>query len=119
MSRETDLAWASGFFDGEGCTGAGLSTKKQRTIQMRVTQKYPVLVHRFHEIVGVGKVSHLHYCSFWYTGRYDSVVLVVEMLWPYLGPIKRDQAEKSIRFYVGHKSNHSKYGKYFKLPEFL
>lgn len=58
MSRETDVAWAAGLFEGEGCfgmiqTGRGCGVIFSCTLQMTDED----VVRRFHQIVEVGRVS--------------------------------------------------------------
>jgi hypothetical protein len=61
-----EVAWAAGFFDGEGTTGTyrdGSTTTKRCRIQISASQNDREVLDRFAMIVGVGKVG----------GPYDNV----------------------------------------------
>lgn len=117
---ETDRAWAAGFFDGEGWTGS-LCDERGRRVLIRVTQKFPGLVHKFHGIMKIGMVRHNHTKSNGDHYTYEAwgfkdVVHVVTVLWPYLGDIKRLQAETALQKYVNHRANSAANGKHFVMP---
>ena len=104
---ELELAWAAGFYDGEGGVHMNRAIHKSRhnkagTHQyiypnMGVTQKDPRPLYRFIEAVGLGKVQRKH--SNWecheikYTSWKD-VATVLDLLWIYLSEPKKEQAEK-------------------------
>lgn len=106
----TDLAWAAGFFDGEGCTMAKHGTRKSvqagrfvySTILIEVAQKERFLLDKLCSILKTGKVygpynngaGHYHYK--YIVSKYERVNSVIELLWPYLGPYKRTQARKAL-----------------------
>lgn len=110
-------AWAAGFFDGEGhisCrdrTGRGHLEKYRspRTLTMAISQHHREVLDRFAKIAGGGKVytitktrparSNLTgtYLSYsWRTGRRETVLYVLEHMWPWLGSVKRLQAAEAI-----------------------
>lgn len=106
----TDLAWAAGFFDGEGCTVAKFGRRSVQlggrkvysTIIVEVAQKERFLLDKLCSILMVGKVygpydngaGHYHYK--YIASKYNEVNQVIAMLWPYLGPYKRAQAKKAL-----------------------
>ena len=112
-TRESELAWAAGFFDGEGCTSA---TKMGGSPRFP-TRRYPLIgiaqvdravLDRFRDAVGFGKV----------TGPYEKknpnarpqyrysiqgfvpVTTVMARLWPWLGEIKRQQARSHLLAFI-------------------
>src|SRR6187455_1804263 len=101
-TRDSWIAWAAGFFDGEGCVSITQHSRKT-TYYMNVSaaQKFPEALNRFCEIVGAGSVSHYkrleaHGCDMWsrhVAGRPARGVL--ELLLPHL-VVKRTQAEVAI-----------------------
>ncbi len=98
LNRE-ELAWAAGFFDGEGHTGV---VKPYNYPQMEVEQKYLPALQRFFEAVGgLGKITAydkplrpgrgggVYYR--WYAHK--AAREVFELLRPWLSPVKLAQAE--------------------------
>ena len=112
------LAWAAGFFDGEGSTYVVMPSKisfgKQRKtaqIVMKIGQEHARPLYRFQSSVGFGTVRGPHQgrhgskytWAVW--GRLD-VGDVVKKLWPYLCDIKRQQILDSIEKFLS--TPHSK-----------
>ena len=95
-----DLAWAAGFFDGEGSTSV---LKAQRDkfwyIRMSISQKLPECLERFQSIVGVGRIykAKTREIHSWDCYKQEDVILVLHKLWPYLTRHKKDQALKAIQ----------------------
>lgn len=97
--RVTEIAWAAGFFDGEGCTS--VSRKGPwRQVQMFVAQSgSPVLLHRFRRAVQTGRVrgpyrgsnprAKLKYT--WHVSSRPDALRVMRILRPFLGRVKRQQ----------------------------
>ena len=116
-----ELAWAAGFFDGEGYTGYRAATGAPRKdgsyrpggyrhVQVDVRQVDRQALDRFQAAVGgVGKVggpygpydsrpgTQPHHC--FRTMNFADTQAVIAMLWKYLGPIKRAQASAALRAY--------------------
>ena len=99
-----ELAWAAGFFDGEGSFVIG---KPSRTKQFRVqiAQIDPRPLERFNRAVcSLGNVSgpyksrsEKHHIKWTFTSaRFEHAQQIMILLWPYLRPIKRQQAKKAI-----------------------
>ena len=89
-----DLAWAAGFFDGEGW-----ANRSGRGVQARINQSdndgVPEVLHRFHRIIGCGRVhgpvreegrKDLYH---WDVSSRTDVDSVGIALWPWLGEVKR------------------------------
>lgn len=96
MVSDVDRAWAAGFFDGEGSTSV-LSTKRDKYsyLRMSVSQKTPQLLEKFQSIVGRGKIykSHTRTIYNWNCYVREDCEAVLALLWPYLGQVKKDQAD--------------------------
>lgn len=97
----SEIAWAAGLFEGEGCFAVCTSQKgyKQRVAQLAMTDKD--VVERFHVILGVGSVckyrpSHngIKALYVWKTGSAETVQHVVAVLWNHLGQRRKEQAIK-------------------------
>lgn len=109
-SSLTELAWAAGFFDGEGYVGYTFrwnGKRRCRRIDVQISQIDPEVLSRFRDAVGVGKV----YGPYAAKGRknpmykygaakIDDVMLVLERLRPFLSSIKTKQAEEAIRLFT-------------------
>lgn len=98
-----DLAWAGGFFDGEGSVVCCINNGNPYSrMQMTLGQKdykgkiSPTLA-RFHRILGVGKVyikrkagkeSNMHQ---FYTCKFKDVRKCIKLLWKYISIQKKKQ----------------------------
>jgi hypothetical protein len=105
---QTELAWAAGFFDGEGHTG--LSRKENGSLSPRLTinQTDPGVLSRF--LAAVGSSAKLRHYSrngkqdrkgagIWQfsIGGTDEIRRIVDLLSPYLSSIKLIQARVVIQ----------------------
>ena len=111
IDRET-LAWVAGIMDGEGCFYASKARRIQIAVNQRVDEdgrcrmierlaaaipfgkSYGPREHRQPE--GVGKKRWRPYMRFQVSG-FQNVQAVVSLLWPWLGEVKRQQAEGALR----------------------
>ena len=110
MSHETDIAWAAGIWDGEGCwsvtsrAGDG-HHKGSMHAQSRLGMTDRDVVERFAAIVGFGTVrlrANQKEAKYgprkpvweWYTQRRDMTRQLIEMFWPYLGERRRAKAQE-------------------------
>ena len=110
MTTPEELAWAAGFFDGEGSVRAKWNMKgprRNRAIHAIVGQREREPLDRFQAAVGVGKVYGPSYTQTrdgkpmwrWETGNRDYVHLVCWLLWPYLCSTKRNQFDNTFARY--------------------
>lgn len=112
------LAWAAGFFDGEGhigCTTAyrreyvkqdgDVTTHTSDRLAMQISQVDRGGLERFLDAVGgLGSIEgpyddgreHSQPISMWRVSGVDRVERVVCLLWPWLGKVKRCQAEDAL-----------------------
>jgi hypothetical protein len=111
MSEE--LAWAAGFFDGEG-TVYSFRTKRNRLIvRARIRQAYSdkeiaslapysEVLERFQRAVGCGSITGPHKISqtarlqaSWELSSHWGIEHIMNLLWPYLSTVKKEQFEKA------------------------
>lgn len=98
--NELELAWAAGFFDGEGSTSV---EKNSASLKTTISQNDPEVLERFLKAVDVG--SRI-YGPYYYGPKKNprwavqicgkSAIIAVAKLWPYLGSIKRNQALRNL-----------------------
>lgn len=101
-TQETEIAWAAGFFDGEGH-----SHFRNGCFSVSITQsKNCEVLLRFRSAVGdLGRVSEPHYCTpnpnprWTYSVHGKNAILVMQRLWPHLGTVKRNQAQTACDMY--------------------
>jgi hypothetical protein len=97
-----ELAWAAGFFDGEGWA----AKNKTRGVQARINQAgpsgMPAVLLKFQRVVGVGRLKGPRVVEgkqdlYWWeaTSRPD-VERVAELIGPWLCPAKRAEFERAI-----------------------
>lgn len=111
-----ELAWAAGFYDGEGCTS--VSTRKKNGLKqlfLVVTQcgdYAPELLTRFQQAVEAGSVSRVRAKKLkesyldqyrWQCGAYEVCQHVMTQLWPYLGTSKKQQYERCLTVMQAYK----------------
>lgn len=111
LSRE-ELAWAGGFFAGEGWSGAYVKGRR-RNLYAGVTQDYdPELVERFWESIGlIGTVKLERKKNdngfgngatyLWYVAGFEQVQFVIVALWPWLGDYKQEQYTTALKKWIG------------------
>ena len=114
----SNWAWAAGLFDGEGHistrdrTGNGHNPKYRspRSIILTINQHDEQVLDRFNEVTGniMGKYHFTKtrppqskltgtYDSWGIrTGKRDSILYIIENMWPWLGDVKRLQAALAI-----------------------
>jgi hypothetical protein len=85
MCLATELAWAAGFFDGEGWTSAS-----KRTFWLGIAQKDIRPLERFVDAVGVGRIYDNRIHTVALTGA--KALKVLTALWPLLSEPKREKA---------------------------
>jgi hypothetical protein len=96
-----DLAWAAGFFDGEGW-----ANRKERGVQSRINQAgldgMPEVLVKFQRIVGLGRLKGpvieegkqpLYH---WEATSRPDVNRVAELIGPWLCPVKRAEFERAL-----------------------
>lgn len=102
LNRE-ELAWAAGFFDGEGCVAVYRRNNSRPYIRLRLNQIHPGVLERFHRaVLRIGNIrgpyAQIYGQPQWTCDvhGYERVQAVIAMLWCFLSDIKRTQAKKAI-----------------------
>jgi hypothetical protein len=97
-SAECDIAWAAGLFDAEGSASSHLWKRRQHAqpelfVYQAGRDMPPEVLVCFQEILQCGSVLGPYrgrlWC--WRASRVADVVEVATRLWPWLGPVKREQ----------------------------
>lgn len=127
--RKLELAWAAGFFDGEGTACLrGYNNPRYRpngtrqdyiSPSLAVAQSYdPETLHRFQRAVGgLGKVQGPHSNGpgtkrvkyQWRCDRPHEVIAVIALLWRFLSTPKREQIAESMKIYLRDVPNRRPY----------
>ncbi len=107
IPNATELAWAAGFFDGEGST---FNLQARRYPKISISQNGPierppdVLVRFRQAVLEIGDLDgpihdqgriKWHY----FVDGHDLVQAVIALIWPWLGEVKRVQAVAALREY--------------------
>jgi hypothetical protein len=106
MPTETEVAWAAGFFDGEGnCAYYPDCRHFRMTIEQASVEKPAVLV-RFRKIVGCGRIGgpytppsrKKNWTPVWRIACHNAadVQKVMDLLYPYLSSTKRKQYRQAL-----------------------
>lgn len=100
-----ELAWAAGFFDGEGCTVGRHDKRITRSQPMlSIGQSERTTLDRFQAAVcGLGRIIGPYQTRgkpvwFYRTSRFEHTQAVLAMLWRFLSQPKRDQATAVLRY---------------------
>jgi hypothetical protein len=112
MSTETELAWAAGFFDGEGYVGCSQRARDNcRSISCSITQSsytddVPTVLARFQRIVGIGNIYKKSTAEqykpryAWSVQTIHDVEVVYSLLSEYLDEVKEEQFMNAIKEYI-------------------
>lgn len=113
--NQKELAWAAGFFDGEGYTACLFRQKGRGTAYIATTigQVDRQVLDRFQAAVGVGKVRGPYQLKaknqkIWMwsaTANFEHAQAMIAKLWKFLSPVKRDQAAKALRLLSECRAN--------------
>ena len=116
VSRARELAWAAGFFDGEGsvlATRGGTAPPRLYLPQASTEDEPHTALLRFHRAVGgQGRISGPRYLPDawskrpqwrWEATSFEVVQSVVAMLWSHLGRVKRAEAQAAFATYLEHR----------------
>jgi hypothetical protein len=107
VPNREQLAWAAGFFDGEGWVGIvqySCQGRKYTRISAHVAQTNLSILHRFQTTIGrgtvngpyrVGRKNHKPYWTYQTSGIQDTQHLIA-VLWTWLADVKRVQAKTAL-----------------------
>jgi hypothetical protein len=116
MNKETDIAWAAGLFEGEGCIMSS-GPSRYHGIQLTLNSTDEDVVRKFYEIVGVGNFSGpFMYKSSkmkkpqwrWQTAKQAHVLFVICKFFPYLSQRRKEKAVEVIRNRIIAQSTYKK-----------
>lgn len=102
--KREELAWAAGFFDGEGSVGCYKNSRpgvRARRWSVTIQQKTPPVLHRFQMAVGgLGQVGGPYKTKgrdiYTYRScRFEHVQAIMAMLWVFLSEQKRADFKRS------------------------
>lgn len=102
MATDIEIAWAAGFYEGEGSFGVKRNPYGHPTaLRVTVAQRTEEPLLRFHAAVDlVGKVRHrlIRGADFWYydSGRTLIALQVAQLLWHHLSQRRKDQIEVAV-----------------------
>ena len=115
LNRE-ELAWAAGFFDGEGNIRAQgphspRNAPEFRRLVIQISQKDTEVLYRFQRaVLGLGGIYGPTYDKRGSGGMYSYRITswekgqaIIAMLWPFLSTIKREQAATSLVDVMNYK----------------
>ncbi|MDE3112247.1 MAG: hypothetical protein KGK34_04810 [Chloroflexota bacterium] len=98
------LAWAAGFFGGEGSTFVHRSRPSYRRLELSIGQSgpdgVPEVLLRFQAVVlGMGTIDGpgAEHMYFWRARTFIEAQATIALLWKELGPVKRQQAGVAFR----------------------
>ena len=107
-THETDLAWAAGFIDGEGCRSSHRDRRwNTKNIRLTVAQKRIDCLERLSGVLKIGKIYPSRTNGTWIlqVAIIDDVLRVAEDLWPYMSTPKKEQLVKVLYEVKEHKDN--------------
>lgn len=93
-----ELAWAAGFFDGEGCVSL-LKSGRHTYPQVGISQVDRMVLDRVTEAVGFGKVYGPYKTPrkpqyLYSVYGFEKTQALMAFLWPWLSPVKRAQFKR-------------------------
>jgi hypothetical protein len=109
-----ELAWAAGFYDGEGCTySSRLNPTSWPCVTLNVNQIEPTTLRRMAAALGCGFVSgpharkqaHHRPIYQYRISNFEQAQAAVAKMWKWLGQPKREQAAKHLRLVAEWEAN--------------
>jgi hypothetical protein len=101
----TELAWAAGLFEGEGCFVLGKGNGRYahtRNVRAVLASTDPDVLLRFYKALGFGHLSTRKTVPgrkpvhVWNAGSFETFQAVVAMFWPWLGARRRAKARECL-----------------------
>ena len=86
----TQIAWAAGLFEGEGCMSIQDRRNRQTGYRLSIEMTDKDIVERFQNLMGVGNITtrqrrHWKPTYTWRMNRRDEVRRILNLLLPYFG----------------------------------
>ena len=99
-----EIAWAAGFFDGEGCTTCnGKLENKNPTLCVIISQVYKPNLYRFKKaVLGLGSVHERsnRTTNEYKVSTFERSQAVISLLWKYLSGDKKAQYKRTLKYYM-------------------
>ena len=99
--RYTDIVWAAGLFEGEGCIHFKPDRPNQRVLAIAMTDKD--VMDRFVDVVGYGNLKGPHWAKLstkplwrWQLYKRTEVLRILKMLLPHFGKRRSQKAIEAI-----------------------
>lgn len=100
FTNREDLAWVSGFFDGEGCFTIRQNKYGKQYAMVTVSQVHREVLEKCQRITGLGTIGGPYQAKQpnrqpsyrWRMYNFEQVQALLAMMWPWLGSVKRKQA---------------------------
>lgn len=111
MWKDTDLSWAAGFWDGEGCTSIVHQKKDGYTvprIQMTITQKDHRVLDKWFSIFPCFTISVRQHgkqlgIMDLTTGSFENIQMIICAMWPWLSEAKKEQYLRCAKEYLKYQ----------------
>jgi hypothetical protein len=100
INRELEIAWAAGFFEGEGCFFASFQKPRQDGSRLfrthaSLTQKDALLLEKFKNIVGFGSIcNNSKSTKAWKTSRVGEAAQLLALFEPWLSERRLNKAKE-------------------------
>ena len=107
-----ELAWAAGFFDGEGHTTVYPDKGKYLQIKIQIAQIDRQVLDRFQNaVLGLGYINGPYYSKQsnkkpeyrFCAGSFEHVQAIIAMLYGFLSPVKQEQCLQVLKRYQEYK----------------
>lgn len=100
-----EIAWAAGYFDGEGHVSAAVTPKRRGLVVVVANSHYPGLYRFQRAVLGLGAIYPARGTNVptwqWRVSSLENVQAVMAMLWPFLGEEKRMKFAETMARYLG------------------
>lgn len=103
LSRKVGLAWATGFYEGEGHISSykPKGNRNNWTLQLTVAQNHSEPLEWFRDVFGVGKIYQNKNGLYVYkVSGFENVQYINAMMWPFLSHRRRQQSYKAIKDFL-------------------
>lgn len=114
MMKLTEVAWAAGFIDGEGCFSASINGRGTVRAILSISQRLPEPLNDLQRMFNAGTIApvmnHGNPAYILTISQKDDLLRVINRVHPYLR-CKQDQAE-TLRGVVEHLIKHGGHGRY-------
>jgi hypothetical protein len=103
IASPSDIAWAAGLFEGEGCIYFRSNASRIRNQGVTVAMTDLDVLKKFNSVVGVGKIYNSYAARTnrkalyqWRTDKFENVQYVIALFWKHLCSRRRSSAIKAL-----------------------